>query len=303
MAAGGHHLLLHGAPGVGKTMLARRARGIFAPLDDEDAVAVTKVHAVGTRRVFDRLIRNVPLRMPHHSVSCAGLLGGGSPPRPGEVSLAHRGILFLDELPEYSRSCIEGLREPLESGEVAIVRANYAWNFPARFQLIAAMNPCPCGYFGHPERTCICSMATVSRYQQRISGPFLDRMDLVVPIVPIRRGDAKPAPGESSQAVRARVIVAQERQRERFAGERWRYNSQIPAHAASMEKYCPLSTNAALLLEETAQREVLSLRAQHRLRRVARTLADLHDGMLDAGGRLTDRCVAAALHLRKLPAI
>jgi magnesium chelatase family protein len=185
MLAGGHNLLLHGPPGVGKTMLARRIPSLLPPLEHEDALDVTKIHGVAHRRIPDGLIRVPPVRMPHHTVSVAGLLGGGNPPRPGEVSLAHRGVLFLDELPEFPRACIEGLREPLEDGTVTIVRARYALYYPARFQLMAAMNPCPCGFLGHPERVCTDSPAAVSRYQGRVSGPFVDRIDLVVPVTPL----------------------------------------------------------------------------------------------------------------------
>ncbi len=301
MVAGGHNLLFHGPPGVGKTMLARRACGLFPTLDREAALEITKIHDVARRRMCGRLLQNAPLRSPHHTVSAAGLLGGGSPPRPGEVSLAHRGLLFLDELPEFPRACIEGLREPLEDGEVSIVRAGYACRFPARFQLMAAMNPCPCGYLGHPERACICSLSSIQRYQKKVSGPFMDRMDLVVPVTPV---DPKTLggqqQGESSAVIRARIVRARDRQERRLVGTPWRTNAEISAGNEAMQRLCPLTEKAAKMLESLTRSRALSPRAQHRLRRVALTLKDLRE-VGDVNSRVEARFVAEAAHLRRLP--
>jgi magnesium chelatase family protein len=239
--------------------------------------------------------------MPHHTVSVAGLLGGGNPPRPGEVSLAHRGVLFLDELPEFPRACIEGLREPLEDGAVTIVRARYALHYPARFQLMAAMNPCPCGFLGHPERVCTDSPAAVQRYQNRVSGPFLDRIDLVVPVTPLTREELASAPlGESSACVRERIVAARARQAKRLANTPWERNAEIPATDQAVERLCPLTPDAHKLLLGLAQRRNLSMRAFHRMRRVARTISDL-EGNGDPKAPIGVEAIAFAARLRRLP--
>ncbi len=302
MVAGGHNLLVHGSPGVGKTMLARRAATLLPDLDREAALEVTKIHGLARGRRGGALIERPPVRMPHHTVSPAGLLGGGHPPRPGEVSLAHRGLLFLDELPEFPRACIEGLREPLEDGEVNIVRANHTLRFPARFQLMAAMNPCPCGYAGHPDRACVCPVRAVARYQRKLSGPFMDRLDLIVPVAPVpTKALTHGPPGESSEVVRARIQRARALQRARLSPHGLRTNAEVPARDAIMESVCRLTDDARRLLEALARQRGLSPRAIHRLRRVARTIADLARAEERAGDGIEAAHVAEAAQMRSPP--
>ncbi|MCL2875074.1 MAG: YifB family Mg chelatase-like AAA ATPase [Betaproteobacteria bacterium] len=268
-AAGAHSLLLYGPPGTGKSMLARRLPGLLPPLDEDEALESAAVYSiVGS---FDaKRWRIRPFRSPHHSASAAALIGGGSVPMPGEISLAHHGILFLDEFPEFDRRVLESMREPLETGVVCVSRARQRAEFPARFQLVAAMNPCPCGYAGHPARACTCTPAQVANYHARLSGPMLDRIDLIIEVPPVPYSDLAGRPaGESSATVRTRVALARERQISRQGAP----NARL--EAGQVEKHCAPDAAGAALAETAMHRLNLSARAYHRVLRVARTLADL----------------------------
>ena len=274
-AAGGHNVLLIGPPGTGKSMLAQRLPTILPPLTLEEALEVTRVHSIaGTLGRVTSLVTERPFRAPHHTVSDAGLLGGQSNPRPGEISLAHNGVLFLDELPEFRRNVLEVLRQPLESGSVTISRAAGSFTFPAQFMLVAAMNPCPCGHYGNAQRTCRCSPGQIASYRSRISGPLLDRIDLHVEVAPIHRDElmAK-ARGESSEAVRQRVARARAIQHQRFRELPIRTNSQMTGR--ELDRFCVLDRTAAAILKTAISDLDLSARAYDRILRVARTLADL----------------------------
>lgn len=273
-AAGGHSLLMIGPPGTGKTMLASRLPGILPPLSDEEALATAAVASISEGGFHPATWRRRPFRAPHHTASGVALVGGGSNPRPGEISLAHNGVMFLDELPEFDRRVLEVLREPLESGRVTISRAARQAEFPARFQLVAAMNPCPCGYLGDPSGRCRCTADQIQRYRNRLSGPLLDRIDLhvEVPRLPHRivAGDDSATP-ESSAVVRARVAAARARQIRRTG----KPNQELGNR--EVERYCRPDKAGRQLLEQAVERLGLSARAYHRILRVARTIADLAD--------------------------
>jgi magnesium chelatase family protein len=269
-AAGGHHLLFIGSPGAGKSMLARRLPGILPPLDADEALVVTRLHSsAGLRAPGRGLMRTRPFRAPHHSLSRAALIGGGGPPRPGEISLAHGGVLFLDELSEFPRSLLESLREPLENGEVHVARATGVAVFPARGLLVAAQNPCYCGWRGHPLRGCRCGPADLARYAMRVSGPVLDRLDLQIEVPALTAQELlDSAAGESSDVVRARVLEARRRQQARGS-----LNAML-SHAA-LRKHCALDASGRRLMGDAVDRGGMSARAVHRALRVARTIADL----------------------------
>ena len=269
-AAGGHSALLIGPPGTGKSMLASRFAGILPPLSDAEALEVASIHSASGQGFDVARWGERPVRSPHHTASSAALVGGGSPPRPGEISLAHGGVLFLDELPEFGRDVLEALREPLEAGTVSISRAARQAQFPARFQLVAAMNPCPCGYLGDPSGRCRCAPQAVARYRSRISGPLADRIDIKIEAPAPRDGEMiARSSSEASNIVRARVRVAHERQLERQG----KPNALLGTR--EIERCCTIDAAAEAMVKEAIRRLSLSARAYHRVLRVARTIADL----------------------------
>ena len=275
-AAGGHNVLMIGSPGSGKTMLARRLPTILPPLTREEALETTKIHSVAGKTGFaGGLMTRRPFRAPHHLTSQVALIGGGQSPHPGEVSLAHNGVLFLDELPEFGRNVLEVLRQPLEEKRVVVSRARYSVEYPANFTLVAAMNPCPCGYYNHPTRECTCSPGAVHRYMSRISGPLMDRIDLHIEVTPVPPQELSKAPaGEPSAAIRERVIRARAIQAERFRGVEGIHTNAM-MNSALLREHCRLDDASAMLLERAMERLSLSARAYDRILKVARTIADL----------------------------
>jgi magnesium chelatase family protein len=293
-AAGGHNLLFIGPPGSGKTMLARRLPGLLPPLTLAESIAVTKIHSLVAEEPPAGLLRERPFRSPHTGTSTAGMIGGGPLPRPGEASLAHNGVLFLDELPEFRRDTLEALRQPLEEGVVSVVRARAHLLFPARFSLLAAMNPCPCGHLGDPRYDCRCPPPMVERYRARVSGPLLDRIDLHVEVPAVTLRELRGTTGEPTAAVAARVETARALQRERFGA-----GTATPTNAAmgpgDLARHCAIEPSGRALLDTAFEKLGLSARALDRILKVARTIADL-----SGGGPIRAPHLAEAIQYRSL---
>ncbi|MBO4675694.1 MAG: YifB family Mg chelatase-like AAA ATPase [Elusimicrobiaceae bacterium] len=273
-AAGGHNVLMIGLPGTGKSMLAKRFAGILPPLTQEESLEITKIYSICNLMGKSKLLTKRPFRDPHHTISDVALIGGGSTPKPGEVSLAHNGVLFLDEFAEFSRSSLEVLREPLENGQVTISRAKETVAYPARFTLVAAMNPCPCGNLGNPLKPCTCTPMQINRYKSRISGPLLDRIDLTVTLNPVKYTDwNKQSEGETSAQIRERVLKARNIQKKRFSGSSTTANAFMTPK--EIKQFCPLPPGADAVLEAAMRKFGLSARSLDKILKTARTIADL----------------------------
>ncbi len=274
--AGGHNILLIGSPGSGKTMLTKRIPTVLPPMSFEEAIETTKIHSIsGLTSTHSSLIATRPFRSPHHTISDVALIGGGSYPKPGEVSLSHNGVLFLDELPEFHRNVLEVLRQPLEDGVVTVSRAQASLTYPARFMLVAAMNPCPCGYYGHPTKECTCTPFVIQKYISKISGPLLDRIDLHIDVPSVRFEElSESSVSDSSQDIRKRITKSREVQKERFKNEK---NIYCNAHMESkhIKTYCGIGDESKKLLKHAMDKLGFSARAHDRILKVARTIADL----------------------------
>ncbi|MFM6964741.1 MAG: YifB family Mg chelatase-like AAA ATPase [Sphingomonadales bacterium] len=294
-AAGAHNLILVGPPGAGKSMLAKRLPTILPPMTLEEALETTKIHSVAGKKRASGIVCQRPFRKPHHTISDIGLIGGGNYPQPGEISLAHNGVLFLDELPEYKRHVLEVLRQPLEDRSVNISRARFSIDYPANFMLVAAMNPCPCGFLNHPEKSCGCHPNAVQRYHQRVSGPLLDRIDMHIEVSPVKYNELQQQkPTESSQDIRLRILAARQIQQARYAQQQGTYAN---AHMSrkQVEQFCQLQQASQDILQTAMKRLGLSARAYERILKVARTIADL-----DAAVNIETQHISEAIQYRNL---